>query len=86
MSMSSFIIKQMLHLWYQRGDGDIWVRGVRGEVGLMGMSQLILSMGLLWVEVCKGLLPQLRGFLYIFYFSYNTCVKYCILLYKCLCH
>jgi hypothetical protein len=38
-------------MWYQWGEGDIWVKGARGDVGLVGMRQLILSMGLVWVEV-----------------------------------
>jgi hypothetical protein len=67
--MSSYIIKNMPHVWYQWGEGDIWVRVVRGEVGLVGMRQLILSMGLVWLEVCS--LSQ-----YLFY--YHTCVEYCI--------
>ncbi len=52
------------------GEGDIWVRGARGEDGLVEMRQLIVSIGMVWIEVCsltqrnKGLLPQVRDFLY----------------------
>jgi hypothetical protein len=48
------------------GRGYFGVRGARGRgrMGLMGMRQLILSMGLVWVKFAcshKGLLPQVRG-------------------------
>jgi hypothetical protein len=43
MSMPSFIIKMCCmsgtNTW---GEEDIWVRGARGETGLVGMRQLIL--------------------------------------------
>jgi hypothetical protein len=45
--MLSFVVK-MCHTRYQWGEVDIWVRG---EVGFVGMRRLILSMGLVWVEV-----------------------------------
>jgi hypothetical protein len=58
------------------------VRGARGEVGLVGMRQLILSMGLVWAEVCslaqRASNPSKRFSL--FYFYYHTGVEYCILL------
>jgi hypothetical protein len=46
--------------------GEQWMK-----MGLMGMRQLILSMGLVWMEVhtlLKGLLPQVRGFLHYFFY------------------
>jgi hypothetical protein len=64
------------------GEGDIWVRGARGEVVLVGMRQLILSMGLAWAEVSslaqRASTPRKRFSLFFFY--YHTSVKYCILL------
>jgi hypothetical protein len=59
----------MLFPWGERG---IFVRGARGRMGLVGMRQLILSMGLVWQFASwnKRLLSQVRSFL----IYYHTCV------------
>jgi hypothetical protein len=41
----------MSHVWLKRDEAGIWGSG-RDQKGLVGKGQLILSMGLLWMEFC----------------------------------
>jgi hypothetical protein len=69
------------HEWYQWGEGDIWLRGARGETRLVGMRQLNLSMGLVWVEVCiltqRATTSSKKFSLFTFYYHTHVTIVYC---------
>jgi hypothetical protein len=68
-------------VWFQRGEGGILGVG-KGLDRLVGMRQLILSMGLVSVEVC--ILEQRATTLSkkMSYSYHRTCVEYCCMFCK----
>ncbi len=63
--MSSFVIKVRHMCGFSGVKGYVGVRGARGRMGLVGMRQLILSMGLLWMGVHRAATLSERFLFYI---------------------